>query len=64
MVVAPLMRVRGSAGAERADSWMISVTGSVFAAWMALAVAGEVARGVVVTMCRRVRAAAGHRAAH
>jgi len=49
MVVAPLIAACAAALAPSARiSWMISVTGSVFATWMALAVAGEVARRGVV----------------
>ena len=45
MVAAPLIAACAAALSPSArTSWMISVTGSIFAAWMALALVGEVAR--------------------
>lgn len=45
LVIGPLIAACAAALAPSARvSWMISVTGSIFAAWMALAIAGEVAR--------------------
>ena len=45
LVVGPLIAACAAAFAPTSrTSWMISVTGSIFAAWMALALLGEVAR--------------------
>lgn len=50
LVAAPLIAACAAALAPSARiSWMISVTGSIFAAWMALALVGEVARHGSVT---------------
>jgi len=50
LVIGPLMAAAAAALAPNARwAWMIAVGGSVFAFWMALGVAGEVARQGVVT---------------
>lgn len=50
LVVAPLIAACAAALAPSGRiGWMISVTGSVFAAWMALALVGETARHGLVT---------------
>jgi len=50
LVISPLIAACAAALAPSARvSWMISVTGSIFAAWMALALVGEAARHGTVT---------------